>query len=46
MTRLAGPDFPWFERVMPGLRLVVLSDATYQARSVKGLPLVEFLRGG
>ncbi len=38
-------DFSWFERVMPGSRLVVVSDASYEARSVRGIRLEEFLRG-
>ncbi len=39
-------DFSWFERVAPGSRLLVISDTTYEARSVKGIRLDDFLRGG
>ena len=39
-------DFSWFERVVPGSRLLVVSDTNYETRSVKGIRLDDFLRGG
>jgi uncharacterized protein len=39
-------EFSWFERVMPGASLTVVSDARYEARSVRGITVEELLRGG
>ena len=37
-------EFSWFEQALRGAQLTVVSDASYEARSVRGITLEEFLR--
>jgi len=39
-------DYAWFERALPRGRLLVVGNASFEARSVRGVYLEEFLRGG
>ena len=41
----AATDFGWFERALPGSKLLVVSDSSYEARCVRGVGIADYLRG-